>query len=69
MGRTSGGFASASAAPTRPTREIVSAYVLSRFAEPDDEVRELIERAADETERLVEEIAAEDADPLGEVID
>ncbi len=43
--------------------------MLSRFAEPDEQVRELIGRAADEAERLVREIAAEEADPLGEVID
>jgi peptidyl-tRNA hydrolase, PTH1 family len=40
--------------------EIVSAHVLGRFTEPDDEVRELIGRAADETERLVERIAADE---------
>jgi hypothetical protein len=33
--------------------------VLGRFSEPDDEVRELIERAADELARLVETSAAE----------
>lgn len=33
--------------------EIVSAHVLGRFREPRDEVRALIERAADELERLV----------------
>jgi hypothetical protein len=31
----------------------VAAYVLARFAEPPAEVRELVERAADEVERLV----------------
>jgi hypothetical protein len=36
---------------------VVSAYVLSRFAEPEAEVRELVSRAADETERLVRELA------------
>jgi peptidyl-tRNA hydrolase, PTH1 family len=39
--------------------EIVSAHVLSRFREPDDEVRDLISRAADEVERLLAEITAE----------
>jgi PTH1 family peptidyl-tRNA hydrolase len=33
--------------------EIVSAHVLGRFAEPREDVRDLIERAADATERLV----------------
>jgi PTH1 family peptidyl-tRNA hydrolase len=33
--------------------EIVSAHVLGRFSEPRDDVRDLIERAADATERLV----------------
>ena len=33
--------------------EIVSAHVLGRFGEPKEEVRELIERAADELDRLV----------------
>jgi PTH1 family peptidyl-tRNA hydrolase len=55
--------------PDSTDPDIVARYVLSRFTESDDEVRELIERAADETERLVREIAEEDADPLGEVID
>ena len=41
------------AARTRTDPEIVSAHVLGRFSEPKDEVRELIERAADELERLV----------------
>ena len=48
---------------------MVARYVLSRFAESDDEVLALIEHAANETERLVQEIVEEDADPLGEVID
>jgi len=42
--------------PDSTDPEIVSAHVLGRFAEPDEEVRALIEAAADETERLVEEI-------------
>ena len=69
MGRTSGGCAWASAAPIRRTLTWSPATCSSRFSEPDDEVLELIERAAEETERLVEEIAYEDSDPLGEVID
>jgi peptidyl-tRNA hydrolase, PTH1 family len=40
---------------TDPDR--VAAYVLGRFREPRDEVRELIERAADEVERTVSEAA------------
>jgi PTH1 family peptidyl-tRNA hydrolase len=55
--------------PDSTDPEVVSAYVLARFREPDAEVRDLIERAADETERLVREIADEEADPLGGVID
>ena len=39
--------------PDSTDPEIVSAHVLGRFSEPDDEVRELVERAADELERLV----------------
>ncbi len=38
---------------------IVSRYVLSRFAEPGDRVRELVQRAAGEAERLVTELATE----------
>ena len=39
--------------PDSTDPEIVSAHVLGRFREPKDEVRALIERAADELERLV----------------
>ena len=39
--------------PDSTDPEIVSAHVLGRFSEPDDEVRELVQRAADELERLV----------------
>jgi peptidyl-tRNA hydrolase, PTH1 family len=46
--------------PDSTDPDIVSAHVLGRFAEPDDEVRALITEAADETERLVDRIAAED---------
>jgi len=55
--------------PDSTDPDVVSAYVLSRFAEPDDQVRQLIGRAADETERLVREMAIEEADPIGDVID
>jgi peptidyl-tRNA hydrolase, PTH1 family len=39
--------------PDTTDPEIVSAHVLGRFGEPKEEVRELVERAADELERLV----------------
>jgi PTH1 family peptidyl-tRNA hydrolase len=39
--------------PESTDPEVVSAYVLSRFAEPSDEVRALVERAADELDRLL----------------
>jgi peptidyl-tRNA hydrolase, PTH1 family len=48
--------------PDSTDPEIVSAHVLGRFTEPDEEVRALIAAAADEAERLVERISApEDA--------
>jgi PTH1 family peptidyl-tRNA hydrolase len=40
--------------PDSTDPEIVSAHVLGRFRESPEEVRELVERAADEVERLVE---------------
>jgi peptidyl-tRNA hydrolase, PTH1 family len=39
--------------PDTTDPEVVSSYVLSRFSEPESEVRSLVERAADEAERLV----------------
>ena len=39
--------------PDSTDPDVVAGYVLSRFAEPDSDVRELIERAVDEAERLV----------------
>ncbi|MEK6228864.1 MAG: aminoacyl-tRNA hydrolase [Actinomycetota bacterium] len=39
--------------PDSADPEIVSAHVLGRFSESRDEVRELVERAADELDRLV----------------
>lgn len=45
--------------PESTDPEVVAAYVLSRFREPDTDVRELIATAAGEAERLVERIAAE----------
>jgi PTH1 family peptidyl-tRNA hydrolase len=44
--------------PDSSDPETVSRYVLSRFRESPQEVRELIGRAADDAERLVEQIAA-----------
>ncbi len=44
--------------PESTDPEIVSSYVLSRFREPKGEVAALIEAAADEAERLVEQLAA-----------
>jgi PTH1 family peptidyl-tRNA hydrolase len=43
--------------PESTDPEVVSSYVLSRFREPKEEVAALIEAAADEAERLVEELA------------
>ena len=42
--------------PDSTDPEIVSSYVLSRFREPRDDVERLIHEAADEAERLVEQI-------------
>ena len=42
--------------PDSTDPEIVSSYVLSRFREPREDVEMLIGSAADEVERLVEEI-------------
>jgi hypothetical protein len=42
---------------------VVSSYVLSRFREPSDEVRRLVHDAADETERLVDQIAGVELEP------
>jgi peptidyl-tRNA hydrolase, PTH1 family len=49
--------------PESTDPEVVSSYVLSRFREPDDRVRGLIQSAADETERLVERITGATAAP------
>jgi peptidyl-tRNA hydrolase, PTH1 family len=38
--------------------DVVAAYVLGRFREPRDEVAALVERAADETEKLIEQLSA-----------
>jgi PTH1 family peptidyl-tRNA hydrolase len=55
--------------PDSTDPEVVAAYVLSRFAEPEADVRDLIARAADEAQRVIHEIAAEESDPIGQVID
>jgi PTH1 family peptidyl-tRNA hydrolase len=47
--------------PDSTDPEIVSAHVLSRFRESDEDVREVVERAADEVERVVTSLAAENA--------
>ena len=44
--------------PENSDPEVVSAYVLSRFEEPREQVAELVARAADEAERLVEQVAS-----------
>jgi PTH1 family peptidyl-tRNA hydrolase len=43
--------------PDTTDPEIVSAHVLGRFSEPQDEVRELVERAADELDELVSKLS------------
>ena len=43
--------------PDSTDPEVVSQHVLSRFAEPPEEVEALVAEAADEAERLVERIA------------
>ncbi len=44
--------------PDSTDPEIVAAYVLGRFREPKPEVEALIASAADETERLVEQLGS-----------
>ncbi len=46
--------------PDSTDPEVVSAHVLGRFSEPEDELRALIADAADESERLVERIVEDD---------
>jgi PTH1 family peptidyl-tRNA hydrolase len=46
--------------PDSTDPEIVAAYVLGRFREPRDEVAALIASAADETERLIAQLDAEE---------
>jgi PTH1 family peptidyl-tRNA hydrolase len=47
--------------PDSTDPEVVSAYVLGRFSEPEDEVRGLIAAAAGEAERLVMSLAEREA--------
>jgi len=46
--------------PDSTDPEIVSAYVLGRFRESREEVAALVDRATEEAERLVEELASPD---------
>jgi peptidyl-tRNA hydrolase, PTH1 family len=55
--------------PDSTDPDVVARYVLARFSEPESDVGDVVDRAASEVERLVREIAEEEADPLGEVID
>jgi peptidyl-tRNA hydrolase, PTH1 family len=45
--------------PDSTDPEVVSAHVLGRFSEGDDEVRRLVAKAADETVRLIERITTD----------
>jgi peptidyl-tRNA hydrolase, PTH1 family len=49
--------------PNSTDPEVVSNYVLSRFREPKEEVQLLIGEAADEAERLVEQLAGSEPEP------
>jgi PTH1 family peptidyl-tRNA hydrolase len=44
--------------PDSTDPDVVASYVLSRFREPREEVAALVSRAADETERVVEELGS-----------
>jgi PTH1 family peptidyl-tRNA hydrolase len=50
--------------PDSTDPDIVAAYVLARFAEPEEEVRALVERAADEVERTL--VGDADSEPAPE---
>ena len=52
--------------PDSTDPEIVSGYVLSRFREPDEDVRVLIQSAADEVERLLDQITGAEAEGEGD---
>jgi peptidyl-tRNA hydrolase, PTH1 family len=49
--------------PDSTEPDVVSAYVLGRFREPKGEVEELVSRAAEEAERLVERLGSGDDEP------
>ena len=51
--------------PDSTDPEIVSSYVLGRFRESEQEVDDLVDRACGETERLIERIAAGEAEEEG----
>ena len=55
--------------PESTDPDVVSSYVLSRFAEAEPEVDRLVHSAADETERLVEQLAGARTDPGGAEVD
>jgi PTH1 family peptidyl-tRNA hydrolase len=44
--------------PDSTDPDVVASYVLSRFREPREEVAALVSRAADEAERLVEQLGS-----------
>jgi PTH1 family peptidyl-tRNA hydrolase len=52
--------------PDSTDPDVVSAYVLSRFDQPPDQVQDLIGRAADEAERLLRRLAEESVEQGGE---
>jgi PTH1 family peptidyl-tRNA hydrolase len=53
--------------PDSTDPDLVSGYVLSRFQEPEVEVTRLVHAAADETERMIEEIAGPRTEAGGEI--
>ena len=55
--------------PDSTDPDVVSAYVLGRFDEPQEQVIELVGAAADEAERLVERLSVDPIDPEGDAED
>ena len=55
--------------PDSTDPEVVSGHVLSRFREPKEDVERLVHDAADEAERLIEQITGSEADAGEEEID
>ncbi|MDX6607823.1 MAG: peptidyl-tRNA hydrolase, family [Solirubrobacterales bacterium] len=53
--------------PDSTDPDLVSGYVLSRFQEPEVDVTRLVHAAADETERVIEEIAGPRTEAGGEI--